>query len=99
MKIVPKSKVICSFSPRHEPAERVNPRELVLLQTEDAFGGQIKNERDSVDALDWSRVDGATGPIFVEGARPGDTLVVEVLDIKVGIDRSPNPQRKPRWKR
>jgi len=83
MKVIPRNKVIYSFNPGHKPAEHVKPGETVLVETEDAFGGQVKNERDSLDTLDWSRVDGATGPIFVENAKPGDTLVVEILDIKV----------------
>jgi amidase len=83
MKIVPRSKVIYSFSSQHKPVEHVKHGELLLLETEDAFGGQIKNEEASLDELNWSRVDGATGPLLVEDAEPGDTLVVEILDIKV----------------
>jgi amidase len=83
VKKVSRNKVIYSFNPQHDPAERAKPGELILVETEDAFSGQIRSEKDSVSVLDWSRVDGATGPIFVEDARPGDTLVVEILDIKV----------------
>jgi amidase len=83
VKTVSRDKVIYSFNPQHEPAEHVAPGELVLVETEDAFSGQIRSEKDSVNVLDWSRVDGATGPIFVEDARPGDTLIVEILEIKV----------------
>ena len=83
MKTVPRNKVIYSFSSMHEPAVRAKPGEVVLIETEDAFGGQIKSEKDSVGTLDWSRVDGATGPIFIENAERGDTLVVEIVDIKV----------------
>ena len=83
MKVVPRSKVIYSFSPQHKPVEHVKLGESVLLETEDALGGQIKTEENSLDELDWSRVDGATGPVFVEDTEPGDTLVVEILDIKV----------------
>ena len=83
MKIVPRSKVIYSFSSKHKPAAYVKTEEQVLLKTEDAFGGQITDEKHSITALDWSKVDGATGPIFVENALPGDTLVVELLDIRV----------------
>lgn len=83
MKVVSKNKVIYCFDPAAKPAIRVKPGELVLLRTEDAFGGQVKNEEESVDVLDWSRVDGATGPVFVENAEPGDTLVTEILDISV----------------
>ena len=82
MKRVTREKVIFSFSSRHEPVERVKPSELVLLEAEDAFGGQVKDETVSLESLDWSRVDGATGPVYVEGAEPNDTLIVEILDIK-----------------
>ena len=83
MKHISKEKVIFSFSSKHEPVERVKPSELVLLETEDALGGQIKDEKASLETLDWSKVDGATGPIYVDGAEPNDTLVVEILDIKI----------------
>jgi amidase len=81
MKTVSRDRVIYSFSAQHEPAEHVKPSELVLIETEDAFGGQIRSEEDSVNVLDLSRVDGATGPIFVENVRPGDTLVAEILEM------------------
>jgi len=82
MKFVPKNKAVYSFSPLHAPVEQVKTGELVLMETEDAVGGQIKDERTSLEELDWTRVDAATGPIFIEGAEPGDTLVVEILEIK-----------------
>lgn len=82
MKVISKTKVIYAFSPKHKPAERVEIGEALLLQTEDAFGGQIRTERDSIEKLDWSKVDGATGPVYVEGAKPGDTLVVDILDVR-----------------
>ena len=83
MKVVPRSKVIYSFSSQHKPVEHAKVGELVLLETEDAFGGQIKNGETSLEELNWSRVDGATGPVFIEDAESGDTLVVEILDIKI----------------
>jgi amidase len=82
MKYVSNDRVIYSFSSKHRPAEYVKAGELLLLETEDAAGGRIKSEEDTVEKLDWSKVDGATGPIYIEGAERGDTLVVEILDIK-----------------
>ena len=35
-------------------------------------------------SLDFSRVDQVAGPIFIEGAAPGDTLEVELLDFTPG---------------
>jgi len=82
MKIVPRSKIIYSFNREHKPAEYVSPGELLTVETIDALGGQVKDETNFLEKLDWSRVDGATGPIFVENSKPGDTLIVEILDIK-----------------
>lgn len=82
MRTVSRDKVIFSFSPKHKPVVRVRVNELIVLKTEDAFGGQIKSNKDSVETLDWSKVDGATGPIFIENAEPGDTLVVDIVGIK-----------------
>jgi len=83
MKTVPKWKRIYSFSSKHKPAEYVKPGEKVRLELEDAFGGQIKDEKTPLEELDWSEVNGATGPIFVEGVKPGDTLIVRIEEIKV----------------
>ena len=52
----------------------------------DASCGQITAESTVKDlaALDFSRVDQVCGPVFVEGAQPGDTLQVELLDFLPG---------------
>jgi amidase len=83
VKTVNRDRIIYTFSKNHIPAICVKLEELVIIETEDAFGGQIRNEEDSLQALDWGKVDGATGPIFVEGVEPGDTLVAEIVDIEV----------------
>jgi amidase len=83
MKTVSRNRIIYTFSKKHKPVAFVQPGELVTIETEDAFGGQIRNENDSVQTLDWTKVDGATGPIYVEGAEPGDTLAVQIIDITV----------------
>jgi amidase len=83
MKTISSDKIIYAFNPKHAPIARVKTGEILTIETQDAFGGQIKSEKDSVEKLDWSKVDGATGPIFIEGAMPGDTLVVEIVNIKV----------------
>jgi len=83
LKMIPRTRLIYSFSPRNEPVETAKPGELVLFETIDALGGQIKSEDMTLNELDWSKVDGATGPLYVEGAEVGDTLVVDILDIRV----------------
>ncbi|MCS7124471.1 MAG: acetamidase/formamidase family protein [Candidatus Bathyarchaeota archaeon] len=83
LKKVSRSKVVYTFSPRHNPAERVKAGEEILLELEDAFGGQVKDEKTAIENLDWTKVNGVTGPVFIEDAEPGDTLAVQIVDVKL----------------
>ena len=83
MKKVSRRKAVYSFSSKNPPVEYVSPGERVILELEDAFGGQVKDENALIEELDWSKVNGATGPIFIKDAKPGDTLVVNIEDVKV----------------
>ena len=83
MKIVAKEKGVYTFSKHHEPVARVKLGEPVLLEAEDAVGGQIKSEETPLESINWSKVNKATGPIYVEEVRRGDTLIVDILDIEI----------------
>jgi acetamidase/formamidase len=55
---------------------------VVTYDVLDASCGQITSASTAVDlaALDFSRVDQVAGPVYVEGAEPGDALEVELLE-------------------
>ena len=76
--------VVWSFGPEMEPVLEVDPGAVVTLETNDCFTGQIRTEADLVTGIDFGRVNSATGPIAVHGAEPGDSLVVELLEVKPG---------------
>lgn len=65
-------------------ALRVGPGEVVEFEVVDASGGQLseRSSAEDVARLDFGRVNPVTGPVFVEGAEPGDGLVVEILDLE-----------------
>jgi formamidase len=71
------------WHPDIKPVVEVEPGEIVEVETRDALDGQITSNPsfDDVVNADLSLVHPLTGPIYVRGARPGDLLVVEVLDI------------------
>jgi amidase len=79
-----RDEVIWAFGPDLEPVLEVDPGTVVTLETNDCFTGQIQTEDDLVTAIDFARVNSATGPIAVRGAEPGDSLVVELLEVKPG---------------
>lgn len=66
-----------------EPVRRVAPGDVLRLWTEDAFGGHLRStsSRLSTD-VPGLLTNPQTGPFHVEGARPGDTLVLHVLDLR-----------------
>jgi len=58
---------------------------VVTFETVDAFGGQVREPDQPLAALDWSRVNPATGPLYIEEAEPGDMLTVEILNIDIAL--------------
>lgn len=72
------------FSRSIEPAVSVPSGSVVEVFTHEATGGQF-DSNSSVDDLanvDMNMVHTLTGPVFVEGAEPGDTLAVRLLEIE-----------------
>ncbi len=75
--------VVYEMSPENLSVACAKSGDELIFETEDCFGGQIVKESDRMGTLDWSRINPATGPVFVEGAMPGDTLKVEILSIRL----------------
>lgn len=75
-----------AWDPTVEPILRVDSGTEIEFDALDASCGQISDESTVADLanLDFERVDQVCGPVFVEGAMPGDTLQVELLDFYPG---------------
>ena len=76
------------FSPYLEPAIRIKRGDTVVFHTEDAFESRIKTHDDlPAKALKTAKfLNPQTGPVYVEGAEPGDTLVVDFKSIEFTRD-------------
>ena len=83
MKKISKDSCIYIMSPNNKPVLHISPGEQVQFETWDALEGQLGSHNSSFDGLDWSRVNPATGPVYVEGAEPGDILSVHIDKIDV----------------
>jgi amidase len=74
------------FSAATPPVARIAPGETVVVETYDTSTGRVNRPEDIpayVRVRDPHKVNPAAGPIYVEGAQPGDALVVEILDIRL----------------
>lgn len=71
------------WHPDIKPVAQCRSGDVILMETRDAVDGQIGPGSVTEDVLrvDPSLVHPLTGPIYVQGAQPGDLLEVEILDI------------------
>jgi amidase len=83
MHVIKAEQSIFRFSKNNDPVIYIESGEQVQFQTSDCFSNQITSEIDLVTTIDFSRVNPATGPVYVNGAKPGDILKIEINDITV----------------
>jgi formamidase len=71
------------WHPDIPPVVRCEPGDEVVLETRDAFDGQMGPQAtlETVAAPNLDVVHPLTGPVYVEGAQPGDLLEVEILEV------------------
>jgi amidase len=68
-----------------EPVARLKAGDILDTNTLDCFGNAIRKPGDT---LSMTKGDNPlTGPFYIEGAEPGDTLAVKILDLEVDGDQ------------
>ena len=72
------------WHPDIPPAVSCQPGDVVVLETRDAFDGQMgpRATLDTVRAPNLNVVHPLTGPVYVHGAEAGDILEVEILEVE-----------------
>jgi amidase len=76
MQRVNKSQRVSAYSGANPPAIHVGMGETFVMETNDRFQGYTSPDDAPLDLLM-----SMTGPVYVGGTEPGDTLSIEVLDI------------------
>jgi amidase len=67
------------------PVARLRPGDILETNTVDCFGNAVKKPGDTLSLAPGDNP--LTGPFYIEGAEPGDTLVVRILDLQVDGDQ------------
>jgi formamidase len=72
------------WHPDITPLIHCEPGEVVILETRDAFDGQMGRGISFADVagVNLDRLHPLTGPVHIAGAEPGDLLDIEVVDIE-----------------
>ncbi|MEX2121499.1 MAG: acetamidase/formamidase family protein [Pirellulales bacterium] len=101
MKRLPIGPLYYEFSRHNEPRIRIQPGETLLVESQDAFSGQIRTNDDRRDKSKIPFGNPQTGPIWVEGAEPGDALAVTIHEIRPSLGacytRTSDPKQLAEW--
>lgn len=83
MEYISRELSVLTMSPTNKPVKIVESGSTVVFQTLDCFSNQIQNEDQPFSSVGWDKINPATGPLYINGAEPGDTLKVKIIDIKI----------------
>ncbi|MEO8008404.1 MAG: acetamidase/formamidase family protein [Betaproteobacteria bacterium] len=87
IKYDPGDNVQFTYCHSHPPVLRIKPGDSVVTSTRDASNDvYTTGDKTLFPKLDLSKVNPQTGPFFIDGAEPGDTLVVHLDKIDFNRD-------------
>ncbi|MFX1485845.1 MAG: acetamidase/formamidase family protein [Promethearchaeota archaeon] len=76
----------CTLGPSNKPIGEVSLGEELIIETCDRYGDVVGREH-PLDVIHKKKLpiyeNPVTGPLYIVGAEPGDTLIVEILDIEL----------------
>jgi amidase len=78
-----RDKVFYRFDKSKPPTQTVKPGDVLSIKTRDSHDGTIRSGADRYYTEQF-RPNPATGPIALSGVEPGDTLVLDILEIRTG---------------
>ncbi len=76
-------KTVFNFCGKNDAILTVDAPVDLTFETLDCCSNQLRNPEDTFDALDWDATNPATGPVYINGAEPGDTLKVTINKIEL----------------
>lgn len=76
---------VYAFSKDNKPCYTAHDGEVLVFKTLDCFSNRIPDENTTMADLDYTYgfANPAAGPVYVEGAEPGDVLAVDIFDVQV----------------
>jgi len=84
MKTITRNYITHTLSKDNPPCERIKAGETVVFETYDCFTNQFLPEEATFENVVRKPGNPATGPLYIEGAMPGDMLKIDILDIIPG---------------
>lgn len=83
MKSLNHDQVFYAFAPTLTPLLTVAQHEQFTLNTRDCFANQLRSDTDTLDNLNWDAINPATGPVAIEGVKPGDVVRIDIKKLEI----------------
>src|SRR5699024_11938317 len=83
MQTISKETYVLTMSPKNKEVARAASGDTVIFESFDCFSNKITNEQQKFSSVGTDNINPATGPLFIEVAKLGDTLKVEILNIEI----------------
>jgi amidase len=74
-----------TYAASYAPVAHLKPGNILETNTADCFGNAIKKPGDTLSMAKGANP--LTGPFYIDGAEPGDTLALKILDLQVDGDQ------------
>lgn len=101
MQRLPLGPLVYEFDRHLEPRLSIDSGETIVVESEDAFSGQIRTPADRRDKQKMPYSNPLTGPIEVRGAEPGDAIAVTIESISPTrghcVTRTSDPNQLAQW--
>ncbi len=81
MKTIGREQLRFTFDKADAPEARVSSGESVRFLCQDCYNGQLAEDGQAYETMDMDFCNPVSGPLYVEGAEPGDVLKVTVREI------------------
>lgn len=84
MKTITRNFITNILSKDNPPCARIKSGETAVFETYDCFTNQFLPKEATFENVVRKPGNPATGPLYIEGAMPGDMLKIRILDIEMG---------------
>jgi acetamidase/formamidase len=87
LRYIPKHDELCYTFGGVPPRHRISPGTRIVSWTEDCFDGAVKTTKDlATKVMTPGHDNPQTGPFYIEGAEPGDTVAVHLIKVEPARD-------------
>lgn len=83
MKTILNKDVVYKFENNMKSVDRISAGDTVKFEANDCWTQQITSEDQLVSEIDYDILNPATGPVYIEGAEPRDTLKIYIKSIDI----------------